>query len=225
MDQHPHEDLSERDPCARPGRIELRGARVVLQPLDWERHGESLFAAVGGEANAALWQFIPFGPFPDRADFEKIFEAIRVASGWETMVLVAAETGEALGMASFMAISEVHGSVEIGCVVFGRRLQRTYEATEALYQMARHVFEHRGYRRYEWKCDEANEASKSAATRFGFRFEGVFRKHQIVKGRNRDTAWFSIIDDDWPDRARALERWLAPSNFDREGRQKSSLER
>ncbi|HEB91129.1 MAG TPA: N-acetyltransferase [Deltaproteobacteria bacterium] len=215
--------LAEWKACSRPGGSELRGSKTALQPLDWKRHGPSLFANVAGEPNADLWRYIPFGPFPEREGFEAVFEAIRAGAGWETMVVVDLETAEARGMASYMEIREAHGVVEIGCVVFGHGMQRTFASTEALYLMARHVFDDLGYRRYEWKCDDANEASKRAARRFGFEFEGVFRNHQIVKGRNRDTAWFSIIDREWPDRRRALESWLAPDNFDESGHQKHSL--
>ncbi len=216
-------DLAGWEPSLRPGLSELPGSKVTLQLLDWKRHGRSLFEAVAGEPNAELWRYIPFGPFPSRDGFEAAFEAIRAGADWETMVVVDLETEEALGMASYMEIREAHGVVEIGCVVFGRAMQRTVASTETLYLMARHVFDDLGYRRCEWKCDDANEASKGAAGRFGFQFEGVFRNHQIVKGRNRDTAWFSITDRDWPIRRRALESWLDPGNFDEEGRQKRSL--
>ena len=218
-----HDDLTHWTPRLRPGQAEIRGARVVLEPLNWKRHGTSINAAVGGASHAELWRYIPFGPFSTLEDFETIFELIRRSEGWETLAIVDIESSEALGMFSFMAIEESHGSVEIGCVVFGPALQKTSRATEALYLMAKHVFDELGYRRYEWKCDHANTGSKNAAIRFGFCPEGVFRKHRIVKGFNRDTAWYSIIDQNWDRLRTALEDWLSPTNFDNDGQQRKSL--
>jgi RimJ/RimL family protein N-acetyltransferase len=196
----------------------------VVQPLDWSRHGDGLYAAVGGRANDDLWHYIPFGPFDSRDHFEQGFEGTRLSQDWKTMVISTARSAEVMGMASYMRIREVHGSAEIGCVIFGKKLQRTPEATEALALLARHVFDDLGYRRYEWKCDNANLASRRAAERFGYRFEGVFRNDLVVKGRNRDTAWFSIIDREWPTVDAALCTWLAGSNFDSAGGQRTRLE-
>jgi RimJ/RimL family protein N-acetyltransferase len=217
-------DLSDWTARPSPGGRELSGTRVILEPLDWRRHGDSLYDAIAGEANVALWQFIPFGPFTARDEFENILEFVRQDQGWATHVIVSAETRAALGTASYMRIREPHGSVEIGCVVFGDALQRTPEATEALALMAGHVFDDLGYRRYEWKCNNANAASKRAAERFGFRFEGVFRNDMIIRGRNRDTAWYSILDREWPALKSALDQWLAPENFDATGKQRARLE-
>jgi RimJ/RimL family protein N-acetyltransferase len=122
-----------------------------------------------------------------------------------------------------MRIKPAHGVIEVGNVLFSPSLQRTAAATEAMYLMASHVFDHLGYRRYEWKCNALNLASRRAAERLGFTFEGIFRQHMVVKGQSRDTAWFAMLDHDWPARKQAFETWLAPENFDREGRQITPL--
>jgi RimJ/RimL family protein N-acetyltransferase len=134
-------------------------------------------------------------------------------------------TGVAVGFASYMRIEPVHKVIEVGSILYTPALQRTAGATEAMYLMAKHVFEDLGYRRYEWKCNALNTPSRTAALRLGFSFEGIFRQHMIVKGENRDTAWFSMLDSEWPARREAFENWLDPSNFDAEGRQKTPLVR
>ena len=137
--------------------------------------------------------------------------------------IVPLETGAASGWASFMRIKPQHGVIEVGNVLFSPGLQRSRAATEAMYLMASHVFDDLGYRRYEWKCNAENEASRRAAARLGFTFEGIFRQHMVSRGRNRNTAWFSMLDHEWPARKRAFEAWLDPANFDDSGRQKRSL--
>ena len=133
-------------------------------------------------------------------------------------------TGEVLGSAALMRIVPAHGVIEVGTIGYSPRLKRTRIATDAMYLMARHVFEDLGYRRYEWKCDRTNEPSQRAALRLGFTFEGIFRQHMMIAGKNRDTAWFAMLDTEWPEKKAALQRWLDPENFDAEGRQKRSLE-
>lgn len=137
--------------------------------------------------------------------------------------LAALPTGRALGLASYLAIREHFGTIEIGHIWFGRPLQRTTAATEAIYLLARHAFDDLGYRRLEWKCNALNAASRRAAERFGFTFEGVFRKHQVIKGRNRDTAWYAITDEQWPSIRRGFEAWLSPANMDSSGQQRRRL--
>ena len=137
--------------------------------------------------------------------------------------LVRAADERPLGVASYLRITPEHGAIEIGHIWFGEPLQRTTAATEAIYLLARHAFDELGYRRLEWKCNALNDASRRAAERFGFGFEGVFRNHMVVKGRNRDTAWYAIVDRDWPRVRGAFEAWLAPENFDGEGRQRRRL--
>lgn len=210
-------------PCERPGQEPLVGTRVALEPLDWDSHGEGLFAAVAGTRNQALWDYMPIGPFEDRATFEKIFARVVENQGWETLVIRRNGDGKTLGMASYMRIREAHGSAEVGCVAFGDDLKRTPEATEAMFLMAHHVFEGLGYRRYEWKCNNANDASRRAAERFGFAFEGIFRNDMVVDGVNRDTAWFAMTDADWPVLRAGFDAWLSPDNFDPSGQQRRGL--
>jgi len=220
-------DLSHWTPRPTPGLAVLAGARVRLEPLDWAAHGAGLFAATCGEANLALWDWMPVGPFPQAEDLQLFLATMAMKEGWRTLVIrdtqTGAQTGEVLGMSTYMRIREAHGSAEIGCVAFGPRLKRTPEATEALALMAAHVFD-LGYRRYEWKCNQGNLASRRAAERFGFVFEGIFRNDMVLKGRSRDTAWYSLTDADWPPVRDALARWLAPDNFASDGTQIRSLE-
>ena len=207
-----------------PGLVALEGARVRLEPLDWDKHGAGLFSAVGGEANAGIWTWMPVGPFPDPDSLRTFLAAAHDREGWRTMVIASRRSGETLGMATYMRIREAHGSAEIGCVAFGPKLKRTPEATEAFALMARHVFIDLGYRRYEWKCNFENAASKRAAERFGFTFEGVFRNDMVAKGKSRDTAWYSITDAEWPGLNAALDQWLAHDNFAKDGAQIRTLE-
>lgn len=217
-------DLSPWTPRPSPGLVPLEGTRVRLEPLDWDRHGPGLFAATGGDANADIWTWMPVGPFPAPDSLRGFLASQAKAEGWRTMTIASQAATEILGMASYMRIREAHGSAEIGCVAFGPKLKRTPEATEALALMARHVFIDLGYRRYEWKCNYANEASKRAAERFGFTFEGVFRNDMVTKGRSRDTAWYSITAAEWPSLHAALTHWLSHDNFAKDGTQIRTLE-
>lgn len=216
-------DVSSWTARPTPGLVALNGARVVLEPLDWERHGAGLFAAVGGEANAAIWEWMPVGPFLAPADLKTFLATMAQTEHWRTMAIRASASGEILGMTTYMHIREAHGSAEIGCVAFGPKLKRSAEATEALALMAGHVFD-LGYRRYEWKCNSRNTASMRAAVRFGFTLEGAFRNDMVVKGKSRDTVWYSIIDSEWPVLRDALARWLAHDNFATDGVQVGTLE-
>jgi len=215
--------LSDWSPREWPQVELLDGAHARLERLNWAEHGDGLFAAVCGDENNDLWRYMPIGPFLDRAVFEQIFEFARDKFGWETMVIRQATTGVILGMSSYMRIRAEHGSAEVGCVAFGADLKRTRAATEAMYLMASHLFDTLGYRRYEWKCHNENTASKNAAERFGFRFEGIFRNDMVVKGENRDTAWYGMTDQDWPAVKDGFCKWLAPENFKADGRQIKSL--
>lgn len=217
-------DFANWTPRPRPGLVSLQGVSVRLEPLDWSRHGESLFAAVGGTVNQEIWRYMPFGPFPEPEGLRATLEHGHAVDGREILVILDRQTARVLGTASFMRIREAHGSAEIGCVAFGSDLKRTTAATEAFSLMARHLFDDLGYRRFEWKCHNDNDASKRAATRFGFNFEGVFRQDMVMKGENRDTAWFSIIDREWPAIRAAFDSWLAPANFGAEGQQIRRLE-
>ena len=216
--------LDDWTPRERPGQWPLTGARTVLEPLDWDAHGDGLYAAVAAPDVIDIWDYMPIGPFADRTEFQDVFEAVRSALGWETLVIRGGNGGKVLGMASYMRIREPHGSAEIGCVAFGRQLKRSAEATEAMSLMASHIFDELLYRRYEWKCHNDNAASRRAAERFGFAFEGVFRNDMVIDGKNRDTAWFAMTDGDWPKLKAAFKAWLKPSNFDAMGAQKRKLE-
>jgi RimJ/RimL family protein N-acetyltransferase len=218
------DDLSSWTPRPTPGLAVLEGRLVRLEPLDWAKHGEGLFAALGGAANAGIWNYMPVGPWPAPGIMGDFLAKQLEQEGWRTLVIRSRRTDEVLGMAAYMRIREVHGSAEIGCVAFGPKLRRTPEATEAFALMAGHVFDDLGYRRYEWKCHLENSASKRSAERFGFTFEGIFRNDMVVRGRSRDTAWYSITDAEWPTLRLALQQWLAPGNFGADGAQLRTLE-
>jgi len=217
-------NLKKWSPRERPGQWPLTGERVVLEPLDWTAHGDGLYQAVAAEAVSDIWTYMPIGPFESRKQFQTVFDAVARDQGWEVMVIKRSKHGTILGMSSYMRIREAHGSAEIGCVAFGPKLKRSAEATEAMSLMAAHVFDELGYRRYEWKCHNENAASKRAAERLGFAFEGVFRNDMVVKGKNRDTAWYAMTDADWPTLKRAFKSWLSAKNFDASGQQKKRLE-
>jgi RimJ/RimL family protein N-acetyltransferase len=212
-------------PARRPERTTMHGRLVTLAPLDPLAHGDGLYEGTRGEAGDRLWQYLFEGPFPDRAAFDAHLRRIAVSEDPLFFAIVDSVSGKAVGYASYMRIEPAHRVIEVGSILYTPRLQRTALATEAMYLMARHVFEDLGYRRYEWKCNALNSPSRRAALRFGFTFEGIFRQHMIVKGRNRDTAWFSMLDSEWPLRRADFERWLDPSNFDADGRQKLALSR
>jgi RimJ/RimL family protein N-acetyltransferase len=210
-------DITE---AQRPGPVTLEGHFGRVEKLAAARHGAALWDAVRGDD--AIWNYLPYGPFPDAAAFVAWLGAReRLEDPYYYAVL--AGDGRAAGVATLMEIRPAMRVIEIGHIIYGTPLQRTPLATEAQYLLARYVFEGLGYRRYEWKCNALNASSRNAALRFGFTFEGVFRQHQIVKGRNRDTAWYSMLDSEWPARKAAFERWLAPGNFDSGGRQRKSL--
>jgi len=197
---------------------------VRLEPLDPVRHADDLFAAAHGPgADPQLWRYLPYGPFAD-ADELRTWVAERAASADPLfLAVVDTATGRAGGVVSYLRIEAADGCIEIGHIWFGTELQRTPAATETIYLLARHAFDDLGYRRLEWKCDAANARSRRAAERLGFTFEGVFRQHMIVKERNRDTAWFSMVDGEWPAARAAFEAWLAPGNFDADGHQRRPL--
>lgn len=220
-------NLSNWQPCERPGKMALFGKYAICEPYVPGVHSAGLFDAVGGTGNADLWTYMSVGPFADQMDMEKILAQVNPAvpteTSWQTMVIRSKASGEILGVASYMRIREMHGSAEVGAVAFNKKMQRTTIATDAMYLMARHVFCDLGYRRYEWKCNNANAASKRAALRFGFAYEGVFRNDMVAKGKNRDTAWYAITGEDWPSVQAGFEAWLTPGNFDVSGIQRQSL--
>ena len=216
-------DLKNWSARPAPALAAVTGEYVRIERARFPEDGAALFDVLGGAGNENLWRYVPLGPFDDAKDFIAAMSGAIHQFGWQTYLLSDAVTGEALGMASYMRIRPDVGSAEVGCIVFSKKLQRTPAATEAMYLMARHIFDELGYRRYEWKCNNANESSKNAALRLGFVFEGVFRQDMVVKGQNRDTAWYSILDSEWPKVRAAFEAWLRPENFDEDGRQRQSL--
>ena len=208
-------------PAAAPAHRPLLGTRVRLEPLDPDRHADDLLAAAAGDPR--LWDYLPYGPFADAGELRAWLAGRATSTDPLFLAVVDAKTGRAGGVVSYLRIEPEHGCIEIGHIWFGAGLQRTAAATETIYLLARHAFDDLGHRRLEWKCDAANARSRRAAERFGFTFEGVFRQHMIVKGRNRDTAWFALLDSEWPAARAAYEAWLSPENFDADGRQRSPL--
>lgn len=193
-----------------------------LEALDAERHAADLFGAYGHDALGAGWTYLPYGPFADAAAFHAWLGQM-AATDDPLFFAIVNEDGHAVGVASYLRINVEMGSIEVGHIHYSPLLQRTRMATEAMYLMARRAFDELGYRRYEWKCDDLNAASRAAAERLGFRYEGTFRQDRIYKGRNRDTAWYSITDGEWPAVRDAMEAWLNPANFDADGQQRASL--
>jgi RimJ/RimL family protein N-acetyltransferase len=204
-----------------PDGAPIEGETVRLEQVDPRRHAQQLFQASAGADD--LWTYLPYGPFDSQAAFTRWLVQRAASTDPRFYAVIDLAAGAARGMASFMRIEPEHRVIEIGHIWFAPVLQRTRQATEAIYLMARHAFDDLGYRRLEWKCNALNLASRRAAERFGFTFEGIFRQHMIVKGENRDTAWFSIVDGEWPLRRAAFETWLSQENFDSSGRQQRSL--
>lgn len=217
-------DLTKWTPRAAPRAISATGRYVMIEPFQRHAHQETLWTALGGEAVSDLIRYFPNGPYTHAHELSDWLEKSARELGWVTCIFRGRVSGDVVGMASYMRPDPANGVVEVGSVAHGAAMARTPMSTEAHYLMARHVFEDLDYRRYEWKCHNLNEPSKMAAKRLGFTFEGVFRQHIVAKGMNRDTAWFSMIDGEWPVLKAAFEAWLDPSNFASDGRQKCRLE-
>jgi RimJ/RimL family protein N-acetyltransferase len=209
-------------PAPRPQRTTLEGRYVRLVPLDPAAHAEDLWNLVSPPEHDGLWEYLFDGPYRERAAFNASLAKKAATEDPLFFAILEQPSGRAVGYASLMRIEPAHRVIEVGGILYTPALQRTTGATEAMYLLARHVFDDLGYRRYEWKCNSRNEPSRRAALRLGFTFEGIFRQHMIVKGANRDTAWFSMLDGEWPSRKAAFERWLDPANF-ADGAQKTSL--
>ena len=218
------EDLSDWQPRPGPERKVMEGRTVRLEPLDAARHGAELFEASSVPDAASRFAWLPELPPQDRADFQPWLEKAVANPDPLFFSVIDKESGKVAGRQTLMRIDAANGVAEIGNIYWGPLISRKPAATEAQFLFASYIFDDLGYRRYEWKCNNANEPSKRAAERFGFRFEGIFRQHMVVKGANRDTAWYSILDKEWPALKRAYEAWLDPSNFDGEGRQVKRLE-
>jgi RimJ/RimL family protein N-acetyltransferase len=200
------------------------GRTVDLEPLDPDQHCKDLFdLSHGDQGSPAIWDYLPYGPFPDEATFAGWLRTYAAAADPMFFVVRERESNRAAGMASYLNIVPLQGSIEIGHIWFSPAIQGTTATTESLYMMMRHAMNDLGYRRLEWKCNALNEPSRRAAKRLGFRYEGTFYNHLIVKGHNRDTAWYSIIDSEWPNVESSFEQWLDPSNFGEDGQQLRSL--
>jgi RimJ/RimL family protein N-acetyltransferase len=210
----------DAQPAGRPDAVTLTGRYGTVERLDPARHRASLWEAVRGHDK--IWTYMAYGPFADEAAFSDWLVS-RVALADPYYYAIAEPSGRAVGLAALMSIRPDMRVVEVGNILLSPALQRTPLATEAQYLLARHAFETLRYRRYEWKCDALNAASRRAALRFGFAFEGIFRDHMIIKGRSRDTAWFVMLEAEWPARKAAFERWLAPENFAADGTQRTKL--
>ncbi|MCB5184217.1 GNAT family N-acetyltransferase [Methylobacillus gramineus] len=211
-------DLSDWHTRPLPPHVELAGHYCRLEPVS-QRHAESLFAAYQLADDHRDWTYIAVGPFDALTSFEQYVLELEASSDPLHYAVIDLETERAIGTLSLMRIDPKNGVVEVGFVVYSPLLQKSRIATEAQFLLMRHVFDDLGYRRYEWKCDDLNAPSRAAALRLGFRFEGVFRQAVVYKGRSRDTAWFSIIDQEWPALREVYLRWLAPDNFDKAGQQ------
>lgn len=201
----------------------IEGERCRLEPLSATRHAAALHAAYAEDRDGSGWTYLPYGPFASREAYAAAVREFEALGHTLFYAIVERASQRAVGVASYLRIEPTLGSIEVGHLRYAPVLQRTPAATEAMYLMMRSAFEDWGYRRYEWKCDSLNAPSRAAAARLGFRYEGTFRHQTVVKGRNRDTAWFSITDLEWPGIRAGLEAWLAPDNFDASGAQRERL--
>lgn len=218
--ERPVGEALEWMPARRPDRMPLSGSHVLLRPVEPASDAQALFDV---SRDPAIWTYLFDGPYESVDDFRRSLEAAAPLEDPLRLTIVRRPGERPQGTASYMRIKPGDGVIEIGGIWFGLPLQRTTAATEAIYLLAKHAFDDLGYRRFEWKCDALNEPSRRAAIRFGFKFEGVFEQHMVVKGRNRDTAWYAITDKRWPALRAAFETWLEPRNFDERGRQRRSL--
>ena len=201
----------------------MAGRYCRLEPLDAERHAADLFEAYSEAPDERDWTYLAPAKPTSLAAYRELLASEAPSEDPLRFAVVDTASGRAVGRLAMMRIDPLNGAMEVGGIMYSRRLQRRPAGTEAIYLVARRVFEELGYRRFEWKCDSLNAASRVAAQRFGFTFEGIFRQAMVYHGRNRDTAWYSMLDREWPRARRAFERWLAPDNFDERGRQRRSL--
>jgi RimJ/RimL family protein N-acetyltransferase len=199
-----------------PPYTKIVGKYCVLEPLNIDLHATALFTAfLHNNESGETWQYLPFGPFATLGDFKHGLKIISSDKIMFTIINLQTNIPEA----SYMDVDPTHGSIEVGAIHYSKQLQKTQAATEAMYLMMHRVFAELGYRRYQWRCNALNQGSRLAAQRLGFKFEGIFRQHYVFKGRNRDTAWFSILDSEWSELKLKFEKWLSPDNFDLHGKQ------
>jgi len=210
-------------PRSLPPRTPLVGRTCRIGPVDAERHSDDLFAAHYAAPDDRDWTYLPSERPATKADFAAYLASLAASSDPMHYTVIDLGMGKAVGTAAHMRIDPANGTIEVGFIRWSPLMQRRVAGTEAIHLLMRRAFDELGYRRYEWKCDSLNERSRRAAIRYGFKFEGIFRNAAVVKDRSRDTAWFSITDEEWPTVRAAFERWLMPSNFDDEGRQRNTL--
>ncbi|MFI7337688.1 GNAT family N-acetyltransferase [Streptomyces sp. NPDC050085] len=222
-DQPVGEPLPDWSPRQPPAAVTLTGAFCRLEPLDAARHAADLYAAYSSGADGRDWTYLSVGPFGDAQEYRRFAEAAAVGTDPRHYAVIDLGRGTAVGTLSLMRQDPANGVVEVGNVMFSPLMKRSPISTEAQFLAMRYVFEDLGYRRYEWKCDSLNSPSRTTAQRLGFTFEGVFRQAVVYKNRSRDTAWFSVVDGEWPTVEKAFEAWLAPDNFDAQGIQRRSL--
>jgi len=208
----------------RPSRAPMQGRLCRLEALAAAKHAAALHAAYAADVEGRNWTYLPYGPFEKAEDYAAFVARTEQQDDPLFYAIVDLATQRPVGVASYLRIDPAMGSIEVGHLSYAPALQRTPASTEAMYLMMRRAFDELGYRRYEWKCDALNAPSIAAAKRLGFRFEGIFRQAVVTKGRNRDTAWLSIVDGEWPALRAAFARWLDPSNFDVDGTQRVRLE-
>ncbi|MCG7522514.1 GNAT family N-acetyltransferase [Ruegeria sp. Ofav3-42] len=206
-----------------PEDVRLQGTYCRLEPLDLEGHTDDLFDAFSADTSGKSWTYMPVGPFQSRTEFRNWMTWATSSADPLFSAIVDQKSGRAVGFASYMRISPETGVIEVGYIAFSPLIQKSRLATEAMYLMMKLIFDDLGYRRYEWKCDNLNQPSHNAARRLGFTYDGLFRQALVYKGRNRDTAWYSILDRDWPRLKSGFERWLSHENFSSDGTQKSKL--
>lgn len=211
--------------CARPSRISLSGEFCRLEPLHADQHASELYAAISEDIGYKNWTYLSRDAPTDFNHYRDWLAEMAASEDPLFYAILDQRSGAAVGIAAYLRIDPANGVIEVGHLNFSPRLQRTAAATEAMFLMMRHVFDELGYRRYEWKCDSLNAPSRITAQRLGFQYEGTFRQALVYKGRNRDSAWFSIIDRDWPAIKNAFEQWLTNDNFDASGKQRNSLSR
>lgn len=232
--EHQHESQSESEqtlgflmpdwhPVHRPHFKVLQGRFCSIEPLSIEKHASKLYENLLLHNHNDSWTYLPYGPFLNFEEFCGLIQMTQSESDTLLYVILNPK-GEPLGVAAYLRINPEHGVIEVGHLHFSKLLQRTPAATEAMFLMMRYIFDDLGYRRYEWKCNSLNKPSINAALRLGFTYEGTFRQHFVFKNRNRDTSWFSIIDREWPEIRNKLMKWLDPSNFDNEGKQRRRLQ-
>lgn len=219
FNQYVGDSIENWMPRKRPSGTSMRGNYCILEPLKPNEHALKLFESFQYDDRGELWTYLFHGPFDTYRAFHDWLEACALDNNDLYFTILDIKTNEPVGITAYLRINPEHGVIEIGDNHYSKRLQKTPAATEVMYLMMYRVFEEFKYRRYEWKCDSLNQASRMSAQRLGFKFEGIFRQDKVYKNRNRDTAWYSIIDKEWPEIKDRLQRWLDPSNFDADGNQ------